>query len=223
MDSIPHKFCDRTLRPLICMITMAALSACASLDVKMKYQPPQQTTIPSSITVQKPFQQAWDQFVRKLGQDFFVVNNISKDSRFISISVSHNQAAKFIDCGTLNQKVNSKDWAFNAADNADFDEDGTTVNHRVTGWIGRMNIVVTPSGADTIFEVNAAYGFGMVQTGRDVVRNLIGRVVSTSRMRKMEAGFKFTTKAADEQPFGAVTIRCQATGIWEQLVLDLAR
>lgn len=174
-----------------------------------------------------PFDQAWDRFVRRLGQNFFVVNNISKESRFISISVGHNQAEKFIDCGTLTQKVNSKDWTFNPADNADFNESGfrsgTVVEHRVSGRAGRMNIVVAPKGPNTVFEVNTSYTLRMVETGRNEVRNLIGQVVSAERLEVMRANFQFTTKAPDEQPFGAVSVMCQATGVWEQLVLDLAR
>ena len=184
-------------------------------------------TIPSSVTVAMPFNRAWDRFVRKLGQNFFVVNNISKESRFISISVGHNQAERFIDCGTLTQKVNSKDWTFNPADNADFNESGfrtgTVVEHRVSGRAGRMNIVVAPKGPNTVFEVNTSYTLRMVESGRNEVRNLIGHVVSSENLQVMRAGFQFTTKTADEQPFGAVNITCQATGVWEQLVLDLAR
>jgi len=80
------------LRAVTGLIAAASLAACASLDVSATYQPPSQKPIPSSATVDKPFDQAWDGFIRQISQSFFVVNNLSKNSK--SDSGRTNSAAK---------------------------------------------------------------------------------------------------------------------------------
>lgn len=86
-----------------------------------------------------------------------------------------------------------------------------------------MNIFVAPKGSATVFEINTTYGIDMKQKGRSVVRNLFGDVVSSDYLPTSEASFRFTTKVPDRQPLSGVEITCQASGEWEQLILDLAR
>lgn len=212
--------------PWMGILTLGTLTACASIDVESKYQPPQAKTIPSSVAVQLPFDQAWDGFVRNLSTSFFIINNISKSSRLINISVGRSQANNFVDCGTANFTVNSKKWKFNPAKNATFNDSGfrseTVVQHEVTGYRGRMNIFVAPDGQKTVFEINTSYAIEMHETGHSAVRNLLGQVVSSERLPETGAAFEFTTKVPDQEPFGDIKITCQATGVWEQLILDLA-
>ena len=215
------------LRVAMGLMLMGSLNACASLDVNTMYKAPAQSPIPSSATVKKPFEKAWADFVRNLSQSFFVVNNISKDSRLINISVNQSQAGKFIDCGTVSYTINDKPWSFNPARNANFSDGGfrteTNMLHRVQGSGGRMNVFVAPDGDKTTFEVNTSYTMEMRQTGESTVRNLVGRVVDRVHLPEQTAVFQFTTKQPDQQLLGSAQITCQATGVWEQLVLDLAR
>jgi hypothetical protein len=215
------------LAGLASFVVLGMLSACASLDVSSDYKPPEHPTVPSSITVNKPFDDAWNDFVRNLATSFFTVNTISKESRLINISLNQGGNNNFIDCGTVTYKINSKDWTFNPARNATFREGGfrseTVVEHEVTGRRGRMNIFVAPKGSATVFEINTTYGIDMKQKGRAVVRNLFGDVVSSDYLPTSEASFRFTTKVPDRQPLSGVEITCQASGEWEQLILDLAR
>jgi hypothetical protein len=220
-----HRTHARQLRPWIAIFTLAALSACASIDVKPVYQPPQKQPIPSALAVQMPFDQAWNGFVRNLSTSFFVVNNISKSSRLINISVGRGRANNFVDCGTAKYKVNDKQWTFNPAKSATYNDSGfrseTVMEHKVTGHGGRMNIFVAPEGPTTVFEVNTSYAIEMHQSGYSAVRNLLGQVVSRERLPEADAAFELTTKSPDTQPLGNVMITCQATGVWEQLILDL--
>jgi hypothetical protein len=225
-----HHFTMSAKRCLVRLGSLAAvalLAGCASLDVTSSYKPPQQPTVPSSITVNKPFDAAWNDFVRNLATSFFTVNTISKESRLINISLAGGGNNNFIDCGSVTYKINSKDWTFNPAKNATFREGGfrseTVVEHEVTGRRGRMNIFVAPQGTATVFEINTTYGIDMKQKGRSAVRNIFGDVVSSDYLPTSEASFRFTTKAPDRQVLSGVEITCQASGEWEQLILDLAR
>jgi hypothetical protein len=209
------------------LLAITLLAGCASIDVQSNYKPPQNPTVPSSITVNKPFDEAWNDFVRNLATSFFTVNTISKESRLINISLTEGGNNNFIDCGTVTYKVNSKDWTFNPAKNATFRDDGfrseTVVTHQVTARRGRMNIFAAPQGSSTVFEINTTYGIDMRQSGHSQVRNLLGQVVSSDYLPTAEASFRFTTKVPDRQPLGGVDITCQASGEWEQIILDLAR
>jgi len=207
---------------------LGVFGGCASIDLQPAYEPPREQTIPSSVVVDKPFDQAWAGFVRRLSSSFFEVNNISKESQFISISVHRNQAQDFIDCGRLSYKVGGKHWTFRPDQPGRYTGGSgfratTVIDHDVKSYLGRMNVVIQPDGGGTLFEVNTSYAFAMQTTGRDEVRNLLGQVTNAEHLDPMQASFRFTSKAPDEQPFGPVTVRCQATGVWEQLILDLAR
>lgn len=225
MQRIRRTAIARRIQSWAAILTIGALSACASIDVEPKYQPPQATPIPSSLAVQMPFDQAWNGFVRNLSTSFFVVNNISKESRLINITVGRGRANSFVDCGTANFTVNSKKWKFNPAKSATFNDSGfrseTIVEHKVTGHGGRMNIFVAPEGPSTVFEINTSYAIEMRQSGYSAVRNLLGQVVSRERLSETDAAFEFTTKVPDRQPLGNINITCQATGVWEQMILDL--
>ncbi len=222
-----HSFPKIRLFQLGCLVATGLVAGCASIDVKSSYKPPQQPTVNSSISVNKPFDQAWNDFVRNLATSFFTVNTISKESRLINISLNKGRSNNFLDCGKVSYKINDKDWTFNPARKSTFKDGGfrseTIVEHKVTGRRGRMNIFVAPKGAVTVFEINTAYAIDMRQTGQSSVRNLLGQVIDRDYLPESQASFEFTTKIPDTQPLRGVDITCQATGEWEQLILDLVR
>jgi hypothetical protein len=208
MTLLLRSFPKKRLFQLGCLVATGFVAGCASIDVKSNYKPPQQPTINSSISVNKPFDQAWNDFVRNLATSFFTVNTISKESRLINISLNKGRSNNFLDCGKVSYKINDKDWTFNPARNSSFKDGGfrseTIVEHKVTGRRGRMNIFVAPKGAVTVFEI-------------------LGQVIDRDYLPESQASFEFTTKIPDTQPLRGVDITCQATGQWEQLILDLAR
>jgi hypothetical protein len=212
---------------IIVLLSAALLASCASMEVQTNYQPPQGGAIPNSIVVQQPFDVAWDNFVRKLSQSFFVVNQISKESRLINISVGGPRANEFFDCGRMKSTVNGKPWTYFVGRSSEFREDGfrseTVVDHKVVSNGTRMNIFVAPRDGGTLFEVNSTYTVAIRQTGRNDVQNLYGQVVSRKNLETMNAVFGFTTKAPSTQPFGGTDVTCRATGVWEREILDIAR
>ena len=206
---------------------VAFLVSCASMEVTSNYQPPPNAAVQNSVVVPQPFDAAWDQFVRKLSQGFFVINQISKESRLINISVAGPRATQYFDCGRLKETVNGKPWNIEVGRSSDFNDSGfrseTVVNHVVKTAGTRMNIFVAPKDGGTLFEVNSTYSVAIRQTGRSVVKNLYGNVVSSDYLPTSEAFFDFTTKTPSVQPFGNADVTCRATGVWERQILDIAR
>lgn len=212
---------------LVCAVLGVTLAACASLDVETQYQPPQDEAITNDVIVDKPFEPAWDAFVRQLSQSFFIVNTISKESRLINISVPGPRARDFFDCGRLSSTVNGDLWTFDPARSAEYSHSGfrdqTVIHHTVTAEGTRMNIFVAPKGSGTLFEVNSTYSLHMRQTGQTDVHNLLGQVIDRDYLPTSDAYFNFTTKSYDEQAFAGAMLVCKSTGKWERQILDLAR
>lgn len=65
------------------------LSGCATSTVS--YAPPSESNIQNSKQVNQPFDALWDQLIKKLSSDFFVINNIDKNSRLINLGALKNQ------------------------------------------------------------------------------------------------------------------------------------
>ena len=219
----------RCVRQLSALAVLFALGACGGADLRGNYTPPGARSIPSSVTVDQPFDQAWEGFVRRLSQGFFQVNNISKESRLINVSIRGRRLREYIDCGKMDIEINAKPWSYRLAESS-FHRTGsgayasiTEYRHRVRGYLGRMNIFVAPKGSRTVFEVNTSYALAMSSSGYTATTNLLGQEKFVSRLPASEAEFQLTTRDPDVQFMGNREITCQATGIWEQLVLDLAK
>jgi len=173
------------------------------------------------------FDRSWERLVRALSQSFFEVDQISKESRFISLSVKERDLEGLVDCGALDYDVNGAPWRINPAEDADFfDKRGlaeTSIAHRTTSRIGKMNIFVAPEGQSTRVEINATFDISMEQSGESILRNLVGGVRNRERLASTSARFRFTTKKADQQDFGGLEVRCQSSGKWENQILDILR
>lgn len=223
-----HLFSAAAVGRVVAVIGLSiSVAACASLDVQSNYQPPRNDQIQNSIVVQQPFDPAWDGFVRKLSQSFFVVNTISKESRLISITVTGPRANEYFDCGRLTNTVNGQQWVFSPGEDSQYHYDSfpteTNIQHNVSSRGSRMNIFIAPENGGTLFEVNSTYSVSMKQTGQSVVKNMFGQVRGRDYLPTSTANFAFTTRTVDEQFFGNTKIVCQSTGVWERAVLDLAQ
>lgn len=203
------------------------LMACAHLEVTPHYAPEIRPSNPVSLVVDKPFDRAWDEFIRRISQGFFDIQQVSKESRLISLTVDERRVPDFVTCGRVDYEVNGERWAFDPARDADFVRTSfgreTVVAHRTSGYVGRINIFVAPEGSKTVFEVNGTFELVMSQSGHAYVKNLIGDVTDAEHWGDLEAHFRLTTARADEQDLGRVRIRCQSSGVWEDEILRLAR
>ncbi len=84
----------------VCITTLLALlvlGACATSGAS--YRQPATYNIETERMLDTPFADVWDMYVAKLSESFFVINNISKDSRLINVSFSVDRPSEFVDCG----------------------------------------------------------------------------------------------------------------------------
>lgn len=195
-----------------------AVAGCASSDVR--YQPPSSAqTAQTERTINMPFDRAWDQYVEGLSRSFFVINNISKESRIINVSFSTNQPSELIDCGVTTRiarapAIGEETWEYAAADSSyyRYGIEGTNLVGQVkreTSLEGRANIFIAPEGQDTLLRVNALYVFSVSTSLQDPR----APVPQTST-------WSVNFSSAEEGPLGDGAT-CVSTGALERQLMSL--
>lgn len=190
------------------------LTGCASSS--MDYRPPSAQNLQNTKEVSVPFDQAWDSLVRQLSSDFFVINNIDKNSRLINISFSSQRPSEFVDCGITNRTFDNArgktNYSYVTADSTAFsivNKQSIVFNvTRKTKLEGRVNIYVAPTASGTSLVVNTKYAV-MVNAN----------LVSFDGAQRDSANntFDFSTK----QGYSSPEISCYAKGTLEQRILSM--
>ncbi len=199
------------------------LAACASSSVN--YRTPSTYNITTEKVLNFSFSKAWDSYVAKLSESFFVINNISKESRIINVSFGTNQPGEFVDCGhttrTSNHPATGKQtFSYEVADDSVYNAgvQGTNVVWRVrrdTSLEGRANIYMAPNGNQTNLKVNARYVWSSNVSASSNVggTGLDHKTVSFST--------KEIATQSDESFGTLVTWSCRSNGTLEKRLLNL--
>lgn len=133
------------------------LSTCLALTLgclksATSYAPPQkQVPYTASVEVNKPKDQVWKELISALGSQFFVINNLDKESGLINVSYS-GDPEKYVDCGQITYDIENargpRHYAF-AGSQAIAKYETTNNNKtqigrmtRKMGLEGRINIIV---------------------------------------------------------------------------------
>lgn len=155
------------MRRLTIFLALILLSGCASSGGS--YRQPGTYDVTTERMLNIPFTSVWDLYVAELSESFFVINNISKESRIINVSFSSNRPSEFIDCGhttrTSNHPATGKQtYSYKTADDATYNMgiSGTNVLwtiRRNTKLEGRINIYMAPKGNQTQLRVNARFAW----------------------------------------------------------------
>lgn len=194
----------------------AAMVGCATST--NDYSPPKVSKIENSKFVKKPFDGVWDGLVKELSSDFFVINNIDKNSRLINISFSSQRPSDFVDCGTTTRTFTNargeNKYVYKTADGSEFtaaNKQGHVFNvRRATRLEGRSNIYVAPENDGTNVTVNTKYVVTVTMSGS----TLDGRMVPTET---------FTFDPSTKQPYTTDQVTCVATGNIEERILRAAK
>ena len=152
-------------------LAMAGLAVCiaSGCATSTNYTPPGRVAVTNAIKVDRPFDTVWDQLVRELSSDFFVINNIDKNSRIINISFTSNKPSDYVDCGrtahTSSGIFTGGPTQYDTADSSSYYTNDAIGNaytvRRTTRLEGRTNIYVAPEGQGTSVIVNTKYVLGM--------------------------------------------------------------
>lgn len=201
---------------LLAVASLASLTACISGT--QSYQPPAiSMKIPNSVTIKETKDVVWKRMVTNLSKDFYVINNLDKETGLINISYSSDPEA-IIDCGRVTIDVSGprpQSSTFAGAQ-AHTNYIGTMgkpeVMVNVTRRIsveGRSNILVQPvSAKETIVTAN--------------VRYIVSKDISTNMGHRMSSKATFNSKNEGAFDDNSPT-RCRPTGKFESDILNAAK
>ena len=194
------------------------ISGCAISHVN--YLPPEPTKqTAATITVKKSADDIWQSAISTLGSNFFVINNLEKDSGFINVSYSADPE-KYCDCGVYNT-----DYSFQLTEKLTFQgaksrQDYWTVipwpdrrcvkNRRTMALDGRINILIKDrSASECDILVNSRY---------QVTESIQSRIADNTLYRSDSETIVFDSGNAGEFSSGTV---CRPNGRLEKELLEL--
>lgn len=207
------------MRNKVLLVTAIIFVATGCATSNLNYTPPVITEIENQIVIGDPFDEVWDRLVKNLASDFFVINNIEKNSRIINVSFSSNTPTEWVSCGVSVREFSnargkqmyeydpSSSTRYTFADNA-----GNLFNAvRGSRLNGRTNIYVAPSDDEgTTVSVNTKYVVDVTLSYTNVYNQAAGNENFT---------FDFSTKQPQVTSDG---VTCVAKGNLESKILDYA-
>ncbi|WP_156326586.1 hypothetical protein [Pseudomonas sp. NBRC 111127] len=200
-------------KKVVLLLAGGTLVGCATSS--MDYSPPTPAAVPNTRSVSTDFEKSWDQLVRQLSSDFFVINNIDKSSRLINVSFSTSRPSEYVDCGsTLRKFSNARGeqvYNYVTADSAKFavtNQNAAFNVSRETKLEGRVNIYVAPGKGGTDISVNTKYVF----TVNAKIFGFDGSPVTVN-----PTTIDFSTKS----PYTSPDLTCYARGTLESRILDM--
>ncbi|OPL14103.1 MAG: hypothetical protein AVO39_09635 [delta proteobacterium MLS_D] len=189
------------------------------------YRPPS-SIVPqkNSVEINKSKDEVWKIIVPALGKNFFVINNLDKESGIINISYS-GDPEKYVDCGHIESYVKNargeRTYRFPASsahqtyEVMDMNQGGGLFFvDRKMHLEGRMNLIVEEIAPNrTLITANTKY----VLTKSGTVRNV------QNAMSSFSDTISFNTNQGDRFPGGGSQpgTFCQANGNFEKEVLSL--
>jgi hypothetical protein len=205
-------------------------------------QKPSSYTVKNEKTVNRPFNEVWDELVRDLAKSFFVINNIDKASRIINVSFNSETPEKFIDCGrtqrTYSRGKENEEYAYEIAASSSFkmafaagpykNLPGTRFANRRTSLDGRMNIYVAPVDGGTQISANARYIFTVNVSGSYVIENVYGTPIERGNLPYIPPSTcSFNTNQPNTCVWGTGQdtrpVTCQSKGVLENEILNFVK
>jgi len=198
------------------LFLLTSLAGCATSS--FTYEPPKEHSITKQVIINEEFDVVWDRLVRNLASDFFVINNIEKNSRIINVSFSSTTPSSYVDCGITTRKFSNargdNTYAYNPADSSRYtltNEQGVLFNAiRTSKLDGRSNIYLAPSGTGTLLTVNTKY--------------VVDVNVKYFNVNNQPGGNdNFTFDLSTKEKYQKDGITCTAIGNLEQKIIDYSR
>lgn len=216
------------LKSFAVMAGCLAMAACVRGQVGYVAPAPVDSK-PAAIAISMPRADVWKAAIPKLGQTFFVINNLDQSSGLINVSYSGDPEA-FVDCGRITSSVEDangkRDYDFpGARAHSVYDaREGATIFsvERSMKLDGRANLILEEvSPTNTRVSVNVRY---------DVTRSVISRpqltlishigTVGASSVNSIQfnSGFRAAFAPAAGQSVGTT---CQSSGTLERQLLAI--
>ena len=202
------------------LLCFMVLTSTGCMSYNYLYSPPKpMKKIENTIVVNESKDKVWNKLIRGIGSNFFVINNMDKQSGFINASYS-GDPEKYVEGGELHYQFSNmrgeRKYDFPATRAvAQFETmiNGTLCTlTRKMDLEGRMNIILSEvDSTHTSVSVNARYILTMSVTGTDV----LGHILQPSQQT-----ITFNTGQSGNSAGGG---EYYSNGKFEFAIMDLAR
>lgn len=206
-------------RMLIAFAGLAILVGC--VKHRYEYTPPTRAyEVQSTIFVEKPRDEVWKKVLAGLSSNFFVINNMDKESGFINISYS-GDPTRYVDCGELYYYFENvhgpREYRFPAAaPNANYvavANGNNAINmYRTMSLEGRINLLIQQEGAGTKVTTTVKYLLTKRMGGQSFTGQMLAPSTETITFNSGPGGAAF--------PAGT---ECRPTGVLESEILALLK
>jgi hypothetical protein len=211
----------QVVRFVVGLIAVSVLSGCAAVTGGLKYAPPEP---PEGQQNSRPFDadadSVWRALIAHVGDTFFVIDNMEKDSYFLNLSFSAKEPTEYVDCGHVTSEVANargpRTYSFPAA-SASEEYEATNGGHlyfisRQISLSGKANVLLTSvSPSKTQVKVTTRY---------IVRKTAVQRTpMDIDPPQNLDATVSFSTGEAGDEPTG-MKMRCLATLALERGILD---
>lgn len=208
---------------LILGFALLGLSGCVTSTIS--YSPPVGHDVEAKRTFNEPFNRVWDRTVKNLASDFFVINNVEKESRIINVSFSASQPSRFVDCGTTNRTFENAQgkqyYMYKSADSTQY-----TWSHDIHAWNayrttnlnGRANIYVSEDAPKkTTIMANVKYILDV-----KIQNNHFNGRQSFNQSQSYDFSTKQPYEELMQTPDQSFDFVCETNGKLEKKILNLA-
>jgi len=229
----------KSLNIVLLLILAAFLVGCAApATVNFAHTPATATTVKNSVTIDKPFEQAWNDMIKRMTVSQYRINNIEKASRIINMEYQIDNAAdveKYIDCGTNHRVIqydgSPRKFNYSVANSTKYE---TVVHDRHYYWFevapvsklsGTVNVYMSPlNDKQTEISVNARYKIRRTFSGDYYTQRNSGKYLRNGRLKWNPVSFTLTTQQPGIYPVDTKPpIRCFSKGTIEAQFLDYAK
>ncbi|BET57528.1 hypothetical protein [Geobacter sp. 60473] len=201
------------------LISCCMLCGCLSGGVNYTRPTQANNSKSNSVVIEKSKETIWKELIPALGKEFWVINNIDKDSGLINISYN-GDPEKYIDCGTIDSSVSNargdRKYVFPASKAYEKYEAVANNNlifvERKMTLEGRINLIVQEITTNqSQVSANSKY----VVTKSFIARDVMGHSQSDTETISFNSGQGSSFKQGQTE--------CYATGELEAAVLGLLK
>lgn len=193
------------------LMVLAIATILTNCAVVTKYTPPDRVgAFENSTMLNVDIDTIWISAVSALGKNFFVINNIDKESGLINVSYS-GRPEKYIDCGLISLEFGPRKNQYYGNESSSIVQYGEGILRRKMTVEGRANIIFEPTGDKTRVTVNTRY-----------VATKTSQFEAYGRLQPWYTDtVSFNTGEIGR--FGASETECLATGRFEAEILDVIK
>lgn len=213
------------MRKIILVLLAVAclgLVGCAA-KTEVSLSPPEaETNIESSTVYDMPFDVVWQAAIESIGKSFFMIDNIEKSSKIITITFSADNPNEFLDCGSVHVKDRDSLTTFPYAQGKSTYPAPTgglalMPAQRTVTLIGKMNVVFSSTkNNQTSVTVNTRYV--LTATDQSKIYIPVGFAGMYMPAAPQVETISFNAGQEGRNPIGNVT--CKSRGVLEKRLLE---